>query len=380
MNKPILEGQSLKITEETIQEELAGKELWGDISLTEEDYQNLKLRIKTLLTANGVDIEYMCKAYPCAMTSFFIFLARYEYDTNFWGLASKELGVPLSSTEHTMIGNVTKNCFKTYGFDFSDVKEDPYVNLSPILYEAGLPPESSIDDLFYILKYDFQSLFDPQLLIDDLIQMRSYMIRKPMLRFLKRFKEQRAVDFMLEIHDAMLSVDQNRAGDSHYIGVYSAWKEKEKTKESIANRKKHEYQAMPRLSFENGKRGLCMILPRIIMTNEWVDDVEWVITSDNGIDIHKNMNVLGDEGQRFVDPMVIPIGAAREYCVYLLNNESLNEQRIIDWTVKGINNNTVICFNSNGRVISPKYLPQPYMIMIMICYLEIGRASCRERV
>lgn len=364
MQNAIQDNQSLSKIEKNIIAEIKGKDLWGDIAVTEDEYRNLKARIKTLLEIDSVDIHYICNHYPCSLTTFMVFLARYEYNVNFWGLMSQELGVQISGPQESEIGQCARVAFNKYGFDYSDVKKERRVNLEPILYEAGRPPESSLDDLFYVLKNDVYPVFDPQLIIEDLIEMRSYQIRKPMLRFLKRFRDERAVEFVLEVHDAILAVDQNRTGESHYIGNYTEWKDKEKTKEGVAARKKQEFQTKPYLVFENGKRGLCLVLPRTIMKNEWVDDVEWVITAGNAEPVHKRMIVFGDEGRRYIETLTIPVSPANIYRVSLYDCEGVETDKIVDWTVDGIRNGGVAFFNANGRMITPSYLPVPYGIMV----------------
>ena len=365
MKNTIVRGQSLGNIEKNITEELIGKELWGDINVSEEEYECLKERIKDLLNSPSVDISFICRKFPNSITTFMIFLVRYKYNTNFWGLMSRELEIPIYSYIESEIGECARKAFIKNKFDFSDVKNERRVNLEPILYEAGYPPESSLDDLFYILKYDTYSVFDPQLIIDDLVAMRSYQIRKPMLRFLRRFKNDRAIEFVLEVHDAMLSVDRNMIGESRYIGNYIEWKEHERSKETTINRKKQEFQARPYLTFENGKRGLCLILPHTIMGNEWIEDVEWIITVDNGTEVHKKMVVFGDEGRRYVESVTIPVSAARHYTVTLKDNECIEEHEIISWTIDGIKDNGIIFFNSNGRMVSLNYLQMPYGIMIL---------------
>ena len=173
---------------------------------------------------SSIDIRYICDHYPCSVTTFLIFLVRYEYNVNFWGLIGQELNISINGPVEAEMGHCARRMFRKYGFDYSDVKDERRINLEPILYEAGSPPDSSLDDRFYVLKYDTYSVFDPQLNIEDLVAMRSYKIRKPMLRFFKRFRDDRAVEFVLEVHDAMLAVDQNMSGESHYIDNYSEWK------------------------------------------------------------------------------------------------------------------------------------------------------------
>ncbi len=365
MKQQITRDMLVKRIEQLIIEELKGKELWGDIDFSVEDYEGLRDRLKDVLDNSKWNIADLCTGYPVAVTTFMVFMMRYKYDKNFWGLLADELGINLYPALEGGIGACARNTFTKYGFDFSDVKDERRVNMEPILFEAGLPPESSLDDLFYVLNYDSHSIFDPQLIIEDLVDMRSYHIRKPMLKFLKRYQGDRAVEFVLEVHDAMLSVDQSRSGESRYIGIYSDWKTQESSKETRNTRKKQEFQTRPYLSFENGKRGLCMVLPRTIMINEWIDDVEWRITCVDGTTVTKRMDVFGDEGRRFVQSIQVPICASSSYNVSLIDKESDDNAVILEWAVEGVKDNGILFFNVNGRLITPNYLQVPYGIMLL---------------
>jgi len=360
------ENMSLSKMEKNILEEIKGKELWGDIDFSENDYLCLRERIKEILESNdSVDLAYICRYYPCCVTTFLIFMLRFKYNTSFWYLMETELDIASKSYSASEVGEAVRKTFAKHNFDFSDVKDEKWVNIEPIIYEAGLPPESGLDDLFYILSYDNNSVFDPLLIIEDLIGMRSYHIRKPMLRFLKRFKDDRAIEFVLEVHDSMLAVDQNRGGDSRYVARYSDWKDLEKTKEYGNSRKKQENQTRPKLSFENGKRGLCMVLPRIVLENEWIEDVEWVISFDNGESIKRRMSVLGDDGRRYIQSMDVPVCPSSRYKVVLKDREAIEGDEILKWEIEGIKDGSVAFFNANGRMTYPNYLLMPYCIMIL---------------
>lgn len=365
MKEQLTKDLSLKLMEKIISEEIKGKELWGDIAISEEEYENIRDRIKAILENSSLTITDLCIIYPISITTFMVFLMRYKYDTNFWGLVREELNIPICGPIESEIGSCVRSTFTKNKFDYSDVKDERRINMEPILYEAGLPPESCLDDLFYVLKYDSHSIFDPRLIIEDLIDMRSYHIRKPMLRFLKRFQNDRALEFVLEVRDAMLCVDQRRSGNSRYIGKYTDWKAEEKTCGRGNRRKKQEFQTRPYLSFENGKRGLCMVLPHTILANEWIDDVAWVIACSDGTEIRKKMTVFGDEGRRFVQSVEIPVCVANEYCISLVDEESIEESVIIEWTILGVGNDGILFFNSNGRIVTSNYLQLPYGIMLL---------------
>lgn len=360
-----IENMSLTAIEKTIINEIKGKELWGDISFSENDYEVLREHIATVLEHDGINMRYICKNYPCSITTFLVFLMRYKYDTNFWGMVSSELNVSIYGPIETEIGTSVRKTFAKYEFDFSDVKDEVWKNLAPILYEAGLPPESSLDDLFYILNYDSYSVFEPQLIIDDLVEMRSYQIRKPMLRFLKRFKEDRAIEFMLEVHDAMLSIDQNMAVESRYIAKYGYWKSQERSKETTNRRKQKEFQTKPQFMFDNGKKGICIVLPRTIMNNEWVEEVEWIITGDGEFETHRQVTVFGNEGQRYIDALIVPVCPASQYKITLIDSEELDDDNIIEWSIDGVPRDGMMMFNANGRIITPTYLQSPFSIVVL---------------
>ena len=362
MNDIITEGRSLVNIERYLFDEIKGKELWGDLDVSPEEYEILRVKFKDSL--EKMSIDDVCNRYPIAFTTLLVFLMRYKYNVNFWGLLSKELSIKLDGVKESSIGKCTRKTFDKYGFDYSDVKDEKYVNIGPILYEAGLPPESSLDDLFYVLKYDSHTIFDPLLIIDDLIDMRSYKIRKPLLRFLKRFKDKRAIDFLLDVQDAILSVDQNMTGSSCYIANYEKWKEQEKDRATIATRKKQEFQTRPYLTFENGRRGLCIVLPRSIMQDEWIQNVEWLVTDSSGNEIRKTLNVFGDEGRRYIESITVPVSPSNKYEITLCDDERIDDEKILSWSIDGVKEDGIIFFNANGRMINPNYIPFPYGIVI----------------
>jgi hypothetical protein len=369
------ETTTLTAMEKSIIIEIQRKELWGDITFGENEYCMLRDRLKAVISNGGIDIMKLSKQFPCVITTFFVFMSRYKYDTNFWNLAEKELEISINGIVQSEIGKVVRDTFNRYKFDIADVKEEKRINIEPILYEAGLPPESGLDDLFYVLKFDRHFVFDPRIIIEDLIGMRSYQVRKPLLKFLKRFQDNRAVEYIIEVHDSMIAVDQGRASDSRYVGRYIEWKNNEGTKERQTCRKNKEFQPKPYLMFENGKRGLCMSLPRIILNKEWLEDIEWIITYDDGKSVMHHMSVFGDEGRRYIQSIVVPISPSAKYVVSLIDNETLEREDICKWELEGIRGNNVIFFNANGRMTSPNYLLLPYFIAIMSNEVEICKTN-----
>lgn len=373
MENPIQAGHSLKIIEQSIQTEISRHEFWGDLELTYDETEILKDRIRAVLGNDGVDLSYICKNYPHAMTTYMVFFVRYKYDVNFWGAIAEELGVEIPLYLHEVLGNCARKMFTKYKMDFSDANGESRVNIAPIVYEACLPPESSLDDLFYVMSYDSFGVFDPQLIIDELIEMRSYTIRKTMYRFLSRFKDDRAIEFVLEVRDAMISAEQHSAKHSRYIGHYTEWKEKEKTKTSVNARKSQEFQTRPYLYFDNGKKGLCIILPRTIMNNEWTVEATWNIRTKEGFDKTVICNVMGDGGKRYTDTIVIPVQPSEKYIISLADSEGLDDKAAKEWEIDGIKSDRILFFNANGRQINANYLLSPYGIMIIPSMVTIDK-------
>ena len=364
MENKIVAGQSLQSIEKTIEEEVKSCEYWGDLELTVDELDVIKERFQTILSRDGVTISYVCKNYPHAVTTFMVFFVRYRYDTNFWTALGNEIGRDISINQHSEIGDCAKRMFRKYGMDISDTKDEPRQVIAPIIYEACLPPESSLDDLFYVMSYDRYNVFDPQLIIDELIDMRSYRIRKPMFRFLTRFKDDRAVDFMLEVRDAMISSEQHGSQISRYTESYTEWKQQEKSKTAVSNRKNQDFQTRPYLFFDNGNKGLCIILPRTIMSVEWTEEVAWTISADNGFEKTVYCRVLGDEGRRYTDSLIVSVCPSEKYTVELKDSEELEEDSYRKWEIPGINKGKALFFNSSGRQVNANYLLSPYGIMI----------------
>ena len=365
MQNTILAGQSLNTIEKNIEAEISNCEYWGDLELSFDELEVLKERLQTILSRDGVTINYICKNYPHAVTTFMVFFVRYKYDINFWRALGDELGIEISVNQHSEIGACAKRMFTKYKMDVTDTKDEPRQIIAPIIYEACLPPESSLDDLFYVMSYDAYKVFDPQLIIDELIDMRSYKIRKPMYRFLSRFKDDRAVDFVLEVRDAMISAEQRNARPSRYLGNYTEWKEQEKSKAVVTNRKNQEFQTRPYLFFDNGNKGLCIILPRTVMATEWIEEVAWTIKGSNGFEKTVYCRVMGDEGRRFTDTLAVSVSASDKYMIRLEDTEGLDDNSSREWEICGVSAGKILYFNSNGRQVNANYLLSPYGIMII---------------
>lgn len=365
MNTKITSDLTLREIEKIIKKEIPQCEYWGDLDLSYEEYEILLQAIRGLFHNNSLPLDNLCGIYSHAVVTFLVFFVRYEYDANFWDKLSDRLDIDININDHKIFGDWATFCFRKYKMDYSDAENDAYKIIAPIMHQACLPPESNLDDLFYVLKYGYSNYFDPEIVIDDLLSSRSYMLRKPMRRFLNRFRNGRAIDFLLEVRDAMLSVDQKCPSGTRYEEAYFEWKTQESSAESVNLRKKQDNQTRPYLYFDNGNKGLSIVLPRIILEDEWVEDVIWTIKTHSGYHREISCNVIGAGGKRYTDNMTVPVPPSDEYLIEYETFEGFDDGITLKWNVEGIQRNKVVTFNSSGRQFSANYLQKPFMTMIL---------------
>ncbi len=375
MKTRITTDTSLNEIESLIRDEVPECRFWGDLELSTDDFYNLGNCIRKSSCHSNDSIELLCRNHPHCITTYMVFFAVYKYNYNFWGALADELGIPIPQIQQETLGACARRMFGKYSMDYSEAKEEARKNIAPILYEACIPPDSSLEDLFYVLSYDTYHGFDPQLIIDDLIDMRSYAIRKPLLRFLSRFKNDRAIDYLLEVYDAIISTEQKTSIQSRYSESYSEWKEKEKSKSGISSRKEKEHQTKPYLFFDEGRNGLSIMLPRIIVENEWIDTAKWSITSKNGFARTVECMVFGDEGRRFTGVLSVSVPPDELYTVILQDSEVFGDKTMKQWEVSGITSDKPVWFNNNGRQVNANYLLHPYGILILPSSISLSTQS-----
>ena len=372
MTSRITADLDLNGIESLIKDKASSCEFWGNLDLTIEEFDILGDAIRSALSRSLSGIELICKSYPHCMTTYMVFFAVYKFDYNFWGALADDLNTPIPQPQQESLGYCARKMFGRYSMDYSEAKDEARKNIAPIIYEACIPPDSSLDDLFYVLSYDSYHAFDPQLIIDDLIEMRSYAIRKPLLRFLSRFKNDRAIDYLLEVYDAIISAEQKSSIHSRYTDSYCEWKEKEKSKSGISSRKDKEHQTRPYLFFDEGRNGLSLMLPRIILESEWIDTAKWIVTSKNGFSRSVECKVFGDEGRRFTDVLSIPVPPVDMYTVKLQDSELFDDKPMKQWEVFGIPSDKPVWFNNNGRQVNANYILNPYGVLILPSAIQLS--------
>ena len=351
-------------------DELKGKSYWGHLDLPIESYEYLKACISE--RCKYKPLKTILSHYPTAVTTFAVFMVRYKYDKNFWRLFESELGIKIPVSSQREIGSRILETFRDRGFNYDQVKDEQRKYVEPIIYQACLPPESCLDDLFFAIKSGNRGYFDPQLFIEELISQKAYTIRKPMRNFLDNFRETDAIEYILNVRDAMLAVEQRGTVESRYEIQYQEWNEQEKAKAAVRGKAaSQQHQIKPFLTFEEGRRGLCMVLPRKILTRDWIENARWTVLCDKKA-VGVTCRVFGDDGKRYVDSITIPVYPAAEYTVFLRDAENENDtENLAKFDIPGIED--FVCFNERGAVINSEYLSIP------LCSLVIkGTAAIEE--
>lgn len=364
--------ESLKNMDTAVKENMKDLKFWGDLNLSRVSLDILKNRIIILLE-RGMVFKSLFEQYPYAMVSYVVFLTRYKYKGDFWGMISEEIGIDKpNAPDQTQIGKMILKIFDLCELDYSVTKESNRKYVDSILYEVGIPPESNFGDLFYIFKYGLMSNVDPQFLIDE-ITSKEYGVHKPLLHFFADAPEERAINFVLDVQDTYLAATQTGDFSSKYSETLSEWLEQDKVKSAYHGKSAEEHvEVKPYFFFENGKRGLCIVLPRQNMTEEWVDSGKWTIAGDNGFRIEKECCVQGVEGKRFIDQMVISVRPCKSYILNFEYNDGF-ENHLTQYEIKGIEMDGCFYFDSNGRRVNQRYLRSPYEIVI---YSTIDNITC----
>ncbi len=98
------EDDSLTKINKVVKQELHGKDFWGQIDVSKDDLNIIKNRIE-LLIDRGVEFKQLFKDYPYAMVTYVVFLTKYQYNGDFWGMISEEIGIDKpNGSDQAMIG------------------------------------------------------------------------------------------------------------------------------------------------------------------------------------------------------------------------------------------------------------------------------------
>ena len=349
-----------------VREQEGALKILGDLKLSEEEYSVLTEKLQEVFAQSSHTLKGILKAYPVSLAAAAVFMAKYRYDRNFWGAFARELGTEFAPLQQTEVGRSCLEVFQSFGLTYDDAVM-VHTYLDPICYEAGVPTAGSLDGLFYAVKYDAGHSFDPLQIIEELLDERTYGVRKTLKRYLQHFREDRAIDCLLEIHEAILAVDQGIPGDSWYLRSYSDWLQRDRENTAKTKKDRGDVTAKPYLVFDE-RYGLSLQMPKVLLEREWVEKPKWtVLCGEDGREIQRAMRVYDDYGRRRIAETRIPVSVADRYTVYLTDDEAPeNEAELLEpWEINGVQAGCVLFFNANGRMIAPRFLPYPHAVLLL---------------
>ncbi|SFP59342.1 hypothetical protein SAMN04487928_10484 [Butyrivibrio proteoclasticus] len=373
------EDDSLTKINKEVKQELHDKDFWGQIDVSKDDLEIIKNRIE-LLIDRGVEFKQLFKDYPYAMVTYVVFLTKYQYNGDFWGMISEEIGIDKpSGTDQAQIGKKILLTFDLAGLNYSPVKFSTRIYVDAVLYEVGEPPESNLGDLFYLFKYGFMSNVEPQVLIDE-ITTRAYGVHKPLLHFLEDTPEATSLNFIVDMQDTYLSATQADDMSGKYASAYSDWHELDKEKTTYRSKKDDDQvEVRPYFTFDNGKKGLCIVLPRQNMVEEWVEGAKWILSGDDDYKIVKECFVQGSEGKRFTDQMTVSVRPCESYTLTFEYDDGFDKHPT-QFELKGIGSNDYLYFSSDGRRINQRYLRVPFGIVIYPSTSNVGATNVERDI
>lgn len=359
------QDESLSNMDKTIKKAAHNLKYWGQLNLNQEDLQVIIERAQVFYE-RGVTLKQLFKQYSYAMVSYAVFVSKFEYNGDFWGLIGDKIcSEPVNGPDQHYIGNRILKTFDEYGLDYSRVSDSRRKYVDAVLYEIGEPPESNYGDLFFAFKYGSMGNVDPQVLIDHILT-ESYVVHKPLLHFLQDTSEDDAVNFILDMQDTYLSATQGDDLSGKYSSAYTKWCEDDEQKERYRSNDEERAEVRPRLIFDNGSKGLCILLPRQDLEEEWVDSANWHITGDDDIQpIEKPCSVKGSEGKRFVDQLIVSVEPCSNYNIKFSYKDGFDEHPKY-YELKGIETGEYLYFDQKGNKANSnqRYLSTPYGVIL----------------
>lgn len=362
MAKIIYDNMNISVLESHISNLLQGLEYWGDLNLSNHEYETLKRRLSDAIQ-NGTsrsDLDVLWQ-YPVCTVTVAVFLMRYEFDANFWGAFEDALNITLYPQTQGVVGDLFLQTIRRYHFQ-SAPQSDKRKYVATLQFQLAAPPDSTISDLFFVMQNDASRFFDPYMLLESLTTWRAYLIRKPLLSFLERFPETRALDLVTRVHETMQAVDSGANPDDSLAELYIEWLSQEKRVRS--SQKSGEKDWQPHLIYEPDGRGLCMVLPAVSMKENWIEEVRWEITNNTGENWRCLNRVFASRGTRYTAECSVAVRPSENYTVELFHVEA-EEECLGSKIVSGINRTTVLLFDTNGLpLMRSNWLPEHGVILL----------------
>lgn len=344
-----------KTMEAILDSKLKDCELWSDLHLTEEEYDILTEKIRDAIPTANRYKGYLgvLSAYPlCAVTQI-VYFTVYRYQDEFWTPWAQTLDFDFDPTYTRNIGSKVIAAFKMRGFRFD---EDGYKYITPIMCQAGIP-YAHLDDLFDAVYAENRMTIDAEALVRDLSGWKSYMLHRPVQRFLREYPA-KAANLLADANDLVqsevtsLCIDEDC--DPSLVKKFDEWKQH--SDEHERRRRQQQEYPVPVLSFSDDGRGVCLRLPSVTAKNEYISYFRWMITEADQINITEvPCKLLRDATRLYSREQLISVTPSASYMVQLYDD--IDNRPLMERTVPGFQDASFAVFDSKGRRVTDDYLP-----------------------
>ena len=352
-----------------IQENLPECELWSDLGLTIEDYTRLGDLLRACVKPGEEfkRIRKLLERYPLCMLTHAVFHIVFDYSDEFWVPWAQTFGPPFSIQQQSETGQVFLETLKRHGYPTE--YNEGYKYLTPIIAQAGVP-NYCLDDLFELIDREGRQSFDPVEAVDELIHIRGYAIKRPLFRFLSAHRG-RAASFLADIQDMMLSApviaEEQPYGDRRIQERYRVWHE-ENTRTSRQESRRRGVLSLPRLTFMDDGRGVCLVLPPFAPENEYADLLIWTISQpDRPMEVksklHRDADLCASR------EMTFPIRPFPGLSLSV-HDDVDPERELASWRILG-GDCAYLLFSMSGRRLPEESLP-PEGCYLVLCSDEVN--------
>ena len=347
-----------------IQENLPECEIWSDLGLTIEDYTRLGDLLRACIQqGEGYKrIRKLLERYPLCMLTHAVFHIVFDYSEEFWEPWAQTFGLSFSMQQQGETGQVFLETLRRHGFRTE--YGEGYKYLTPIIAQAGVP-NYCLDDLFELIDREGRQSFDPVEAVDELIHIRGYMVKRPLFRFLSAHRG-RAASLLADIQDMMLSAsvgeEEQPHGDRRIRERYQLWHE-ERASTSRQESRRRGVLSLPRLTFMDDGRGVCLVLPPFAPENEYADALIWRISQPDGATevksrLHRDADLCASREMTFpIRPFPgLSLSVRDDVCP---------ERELASWKILG-GDCSYLLFSMSGRRLPEESLP-PEGCYLVLC-------------
>ena len=351
----------MKTIELILSDRLQDCDIWSDLGLSEEEFDILTQKIRAYIFRTDVFKTYLSlfQTYPICAVSQIVYFVVYQYQDEFWTPWAKNIGLDIDQSKCGYIGSKVISVFKKYNMKYS---EDGYKYVTPIMCQAGIP-YAHMDDLFDAVYSERRVNIDAQALVADLLNWKSHVLHKSVLRFLADYPS-KAAEMLADANELLQTQSSGTATEGNnaiLLKKYDEWRKTSKETQRL-KRRSQEYP-LPVMSFSDDGRGICLRLPSITAKNEYTSAYRWVLCTRELTWKKEVVTKLYRESSRlYTKKKCVSAPPAEASIVQLFDD--IEKNALLEREITGFANDKFALFDSHGRKINDEFIPpkQAYLV------------------